>query len=123
MRRRARDDLARGGRRRQPVARLVHAASQAGGNARAGIPDEPRLERRHRALGCSRESNIINVDRPAAVKLGQTDGADGATLDSWAIGYSPLAGRGRLDGRPCSIPPAGGERASLQRASPLYGMP
>ncbi|NWG05891.1 MAG: transglycosylase domain-containing protein [Chloroflexi bacterium] len=37
-------------------------------------------------LGVLRESNVLNVDRPAAVKLGQT--ADG--LDTWAVGYSPL---------------------------------
>lgn len=32
-----------------------------------------------------RSSDVLDVDRPAAVKLGQTDEA----LDTWAIGYSP----------------------------------
>ena len=32
-----------------------------------------------------RSSGVLDVDRPAAVKLGQTDEA----LDTWAIGYSP----------------------------------
>ena len=36
-------------------------------------------------LGVLRSSNILDVGRPAAVKLGQTD--DG--LDTWTIGYSP----------------------------------
>ena len=36
-------------------------------------------------LGALRTSNVLDVDRPAAVKLGQTE--DG--LDAWAIGYSP----------------------------------
>ncbi|MBV6402848.1 MAG: Monofunctional biosynthetic peptidoglycan transglycosylase [Anaerolineales bacterium] len=35
-------------------------------------------------------SSAFNVGRPAAVMLGQTDGAIGATLDAWTIGYSPL---------------------------------
>ncbi len=35
-------------------------------------------------------SSAFNVGRPAAVMLGQTDGANGATLDAWTIGYSPL---------------------------------
>ena len=34
-------------------------------------------------------SNLLEVDRPAAVKMGQTDGADGATLDAWVVGYTP----------------------------------
>jgi membrane peptidoglycan carboxypeptidase len=38
---------------------------------------------RWRSLG---QPNVTEVDRPAAVKLGQTE--DG--LDTWAIGYSPL---------------------------------
>ncbi len=37
-------------------------------------------------VGALRDSNMLNVGRPAAVKLGQTE--DG--LDTWAIGYSPL---------------------------------
>ncbi len=36
-------------------------------------------------LGTLRSSNVLDVGRPAAVKLGQTDDA----LDTWAIGYSP----------------------------------
>jgi membrane peptidoglycan carboxypeptidase len=36
--------------------------------------------------GALRDSNVLDVGRPAAVKLGQTE--DG--LDTWAIGYSPL---------------------------------
>ena len=32
-----------------------------------------------------RSSNVLDVGRPAAVKLGQSEGA----LDTWAIGYSP----------------------------------
>ncbi|MCK6538671.1 MAG: penicillin-binding protein [Anaerolineales bacterium] len=35
--------------------------------------------------GALRDSNVLNVNRPAAVKLGQT--AD--TLDAWTIGYTP----------------------------------
>jgi membrane peptidoglycan carboxypeptidase len=35
--------------------------------------------------GTLRSSNVLDVGRPAAVKLGQTDDA----LDTWAIGYSP----------------------------------
>jgi membrane peptidoglycan carboxypeptidase len=37
-------------------------------------------------VGTLRSSNILDVGRPAAVKLGQTENA----LDTWAIGYSPL---------------------------------
>ncbi len=37
-------------------------------------------------VGALRNSNILEVGRPAAVKLGQT----GDGLDTWAIGYSPL---------------------------------
>jgi len=37
-------------------------------------------------VGALRTSNVLDVGRPAAVKLGQTE--DG--LDTWAIGYSPL---------------------------------
>jgi membrane peptidoglycan carboxypeptidase len=37
-------------------------------------------------VGALRTSNVLNIDAPAAVKLGQTE--DG--LDTWAIGYSPL---------------------------------
>jgi len=36
-------------------------------------------------LGTLRSSNVLDVGRLAAVKLGQTDDA----IDSWAIGYSP----------------------------------
>jgi membrane peptidoglycan carboxypeptidase len=36
--------------------------------------------------GALRSSNVLDVGRPAAVKLGQTEDA----LDTWAIGYSPL---------------------------------
>jgi membrane carboxypeptidase/penicillin-binding protein PbpC len=36
--------------------------------------------------GTLRSSNVLDVGRPAAVKLGQTED----TLDTWAIGYSPL---------------------------------
>jgi membrane carboxypeptidase/penicillin-binding protein len=35
--------------------------------------------------GVLETSNVLNVSRPAAVKLGQTEDA----LDAWAIGYSP----------------------------------
>ena len=35
--------------------------------------------------GSLRSSNVLNVGKPGAVKLGQTDDA----LDTWAIGYSP----------------------------------
>ncbi|HAV77224.1 MAG TPA: hypothetical protein DCX53_07710, partial [Anaerolineae bacterium] len=37
-------------------------------------------------VGTLRTSNILDVGRPAAVKLGQTEDA----LDTWAVGYSPL---------------------------------
>lgn len=37
-------------------------------------------------VGVLRTSNVLDVGRPAAVKLGQTEDA----LDTWAIGYSPL---------------------------------
>jgi len=36
-------------------------------------------------LGALRSSGVLDVGRPAGVKLGQTDNA----LDTWAIGYSP----------------------------------
>jgi membrane carboxypeptidase/penicillin-binding protein PbpC len=36
--------------------------------------------------GTLRSSNVLDIGRPAAVKLGQTED----TLDTWAIGYSPL---------------------------------
>ena len=36
-------------------------------------------------LGVLQSSNILDVGRPAAVKLGQTE----AALDAWSIGYSP----------------------------------
>jgi membrane peptidoglycan carboxypeptidase len=36
--------------------------------------------------GALRSSNVLDVDRPAAVKLGQTEDA----LDTWVVGYSPL---------------------------------
>ena len=36
-------------------------------------------------LGVLQSSNILDIGRPAGVKLGQTDDA----LDTWAIGYSP----------------------------------
>ncbi|MEP7136854.1 MAG: transglycosylase domain-containing protein [Chloroflexota bacterium] len=35
--------------------------------------------------GALASSNVLNIDRPAAVKVGQTNDA----LDTWAIGYSP----------------------------------
>ena len=37
-------------------------------------------------VGALRSLNVLDVGRPAAVKLGQTEDA----LDTWAIGYSPL---------------------------------
>jgi len=36
-------------------------------------------------LGALASSNVLGIDRPTAVKLGQTEDA----LDTWAIGYSP----------------------------------
>ena len=36
-------------------------------------------------VGALRNSNVLNVGMPAAVKIGQTDDA----LDTWTIGYSP----------------------------------
>jgi len=51
-------------------------------------------------------ANVLNVDRPAAVKLGQTDDA----LDTWAIGYSPLRVVAVWTGARSSSPLQGGPR-------------
>jgi membrane peptidoglycan carboxypeptidase len=56
--------------------------------------------------GALRDSNILNVGRPAAVKLGQTE--DG--LDTWAIGYSPLRVVAVWTGARQSSPIPGGPR-------------
>lgn len=60
--------------------------------------------------GWLRDSNVLDVGRPAAVKLGQTE--DG--LDTWAIGYSPsrvvAAWTGMREASPLSSPLQGGQR-------------
>ena len=60
--------------------------------------------------GSLESSNVLNVGRPAAVKLGQTEDA----LDSWAIGYSPsrvvAAWTGARESTPLSSPLQGGQR-------------
>jgi membrane peptidoglycan carboxypeptidase len=61
-------------------------------------------------VGALRDSDMLNVGRPAAVKLGQTE--DG--LDTWAIGYSPLrvvaVWTGARESTPLSSPLQGGPR-------------
>jgi membrane peptidoglycan carboxypeptidase len=56
--------------------------------------------------GALRSSNVLNVGRPAAVKLGQTEDA----LDTWAIGYSPLRVVAVWTGARQSSPLQGGPR-------------
>jgi membrane peptidoglycan carboxypeptidase len=57
-------------------------------------------------VGALRDSNVLDVGRPAAVKLGQT--ADG--LDTWAVGYSPLRVVATWTGARQSSPLQGGPR-------------
>jgi len=57
-------------------------------------------------VGALRTSNVLDVGRPAAVKLGQT----GDGLDTWAIGYSPLRVVAAWTGARPSSPLQGGPR-------------
>lgn len=61
-------------------------------------------------VGALRDANVLDVGRPAAAKLGQTE--DG--LDTWAIGYSPsrvvAAWTGVRETSPLSSPLQGGPR-------------
>jgi len=62
--------------------------------------------------GALRSSNVLNVGRPAAVKLGQTEDA----LDTWAIGYSPLRVVAAWTGVRDSTPDDGGSSDLSPRA-------
>ena len=57
-------------------------------------------------VGALRTSNVLNVDIPAAVKLGQTEDA----FDTWAIGYSPSRVVAAWTGARESSPLQGGPR-------------
>ncbi|MBK9924330.1 MAG: hypothetical protein IPP66_03480 [Anaerolineales bacterium] len=67
------------------MARLVHAASQTRGDSGLASLINNSLSDDTALVGTLRTSNVLDVGRPAAVKLGQTPDA----LDTWAIGYSP----------------------------------
>ncbi|HLF75535.1 MAG TPA: transglycosylase domain-containing protein [Anaerolineales bacterium] len=60
-------------------------------------------------LGSLRSSNLLDVGRPAAVKLGQTED----TLDTWAIGYSPSRVVAVWTGAREASPLQGGQRGVL----------
>lgn len=61
------------------------------------------------------QSNVTEIDRPSALKLGQTE----AALDTWAIGYSPArvvaVWTGTRESTPLSSPLKGGQRGVSTR--------
>jgi membrane carboxypeptidase/penicillin-binding protein PbpC len=63
-------------------------------------------------VGVLRTSNVLDVGRPAAVKLGQTEDA----LDTWAIGYSPSRVVVTWTGTRDVAPDQGGESGLSPRA-------